>query len=234
MIDDARIAADDAQAFATAVRTFMRRYCQANATLKNGDEWSQLSDKRLIEKGRTEATQYVFLGEEYLHAGPGAPTQTRNCAENLDKLRAACARFRERTTEARLMRAYSAIAAAATDERSWEAPASVRRARGGCGRALVAYDAIIYVDVSASGYGAFVAFRDGRIFEVRGGWSALMPHSAHAEPLAARVVLDWLYATHPGTANVAVVSDHQPMATFTSLLVQPPRRVQRRVVDPRP
>ena len=37
MIDDARIAAHDAQAFATAVRTFMRRCRQANATLKNGE-----------------------------------------------------------------------------------------------------------------------------------------------------------------------------------------------------
>ena len=262
MIDDVRIAADDAQAFTTAVRTFMRRCRQANATLKNGDEWSQLSDKQLIEKGRTEATQYVFLGEEYLHAGLGAP-KTRNCAKNVDKLRAACARFRERPQECtrrnfaavmglivfmawtvrfslykmpRLMRAYSAIASAATDERSWDAPVflappvfdelvavadvllrntpvPIPPASAQPSTDTMAYDAIIYVDASASGYGAFVALRDDRIYEVRGGWSALMPHSAHAEPLAARVVLDWLYATHPGTANVAVVSDHQPMAT---------------------
>ena len=74
------------------------------------------------------------------------------------------------------------------------------------------YDAIIYVDASANGYGAFVALANGNIVEVRGGWHSVMHHSAHSERRAAKVVLDWIRSAHPEVMNIAVVTDHEPIA----------------------
>jgi hypothetical protein len=136
----------------------------------------------------------------------------------------------------RVMRAYSAVATAAADEDNWECvveltshvfdemtravhyllaniPVAILNAGLEPSNDRSCYDAIVYVDASASGFGAYVALKDGIVWEVKGGWNSVIEHSAHAEPRAASTVLQWLRARLPQHRHVAVVTDHQPMAT---------------------
>jgi len=139
----------------------------------------------------------------------------------------------------RTLRAYSAIASAAADAEGWEGAVTIAQPvvdellstiqtllkndtrqigpppQPPPGDARD-YDAVIFVDASASGYGAYAALgqdRMRRIFELRGGWSAVTPHSAHAEPRAAQVLLEWVKEAFPESKSIALVVDHQPMAT---------------------
>ena len=136
----------------------------------------------------------------------------------------------------RTMRAHSAISRAALSEENWEATVKIAQPvldelSSVCAfltanqPALIgpesaaptadpsAYDAIVYVDASASGYGFYVRLKDGPIYEVHGGWHSIQCHSAHSEPRAARLALQWLRENHPHAVNIAVVSDHEPMTT---------------------
>jgi hypothetical protein len=135
-----------------------------------------------------------------------------------------------------MWRAHSAISSAAADENNWDAPVTlmppvvdeimnmtrhlmqndpiiISPASKSPSTENNDYEALIYVDASSSGYGAYVALRGGTIFQVQGGWSGVVKHSAHAEPRAARTVLNWLNRTHPGIRHVAVITDHLPMAS---------------------
>jgi hypothetical protein len=67
------------------------------------------------------------------------------------------------------------------------------------------YEAAAIVDASATGWGAYV--RIGRtIFELRCGWRTHIRHSAWAEPIAAKEVVDWLKPRTTG--NIALITDH--------------------------
>ena len=75
------------------------------------------------------------------------------------------------------------------------------------------YDAIVIVDASASGWGAYVTFpATGTTWVLRQRWTTTMTRSAHAEPKAALRALFWARQQHPG-ANVALVTDHIAIAT---------------------
>jgi hypothetical protein len=71
------------------------------------------------------------------------------------------------------------------------------------------YAATIVVDASRSGYGALALIND-RVVEVKGGFYKEMPHSAHAEPLAATILLDWIRTKVHGP--IAVITDHIALA----------------------
>ena len=54
------------------------------------------------------------------------------------------------------------------------------------------YDTIVWVDASASGWGAYVCRPAvARTWRVMAGWQVEMSHSAHAEPLAVVAALEW-------------------------------------------
>lgn len=73
------------------------------------------------------------------------------------------------------------------------------------------YDLVIIVDASQHGWGAYVLYQE-RIYEVRKGWSCLMPRSAHAEPRAATQALQWAKENLGFKAgNVAIVTDHEAL-----------------------
>lgn len=67
------------------------------------------------------------------------------------------------------------------------------------------YAATVIVDASRTGFGA-IALVNGQILEVKGGFFKEKPHSAHAEPLAATLIVEWVRRTIRGP--IAVVSDH--------------------------
>jgi len=73
------------------------------------------------------------------------------------------------------------------------------------------YDVIAIVDASASGFGAFVSIR-GEVYELRSGFSKEIPHSAWAEPEAAKRVVQWIRIQCPD-GNLAVVSDHAALTS---------------------
>jgi hypothetical protein len=67
------------------------------------------------------------------------------------------------------------------------------------------YGATAIVDASCNGFGAIVLM-NGTIYELKGGFKRLQPRSAHAEPLGATKVLEWLRSKCKGP--FAIVSDH--------------------------
>jgi hypothetical protein len=71
------------------------------------------------------------------------------------------------------------------------------------------YAATVIVDASRTGYGALVLL-NGHVLEVKGGVFSEKPHSAHAEPLAASVLLDWIRTKTSGP--LAIVTDHIALA----------------------
>jgi hypothetical protein len=71
------------------------------------------------------------------------------------------------------------------------------------------YAATIIVDASRTGLGA-LALINGHVVEVKGGFFREKPHSAHAEPLAASIALDWVRQKVKGP--IAIVSDHIALA----------------------
>lgn len=73
------------------------------------------------------------------------------------------------------------------------------------------YAAVAIVDASGTGYGAYVRFTDGRIFEVMGGWHGHLRHSAWAEPIGGLKIVEWLRGRLPRGARIAVVTDHGAM-----------------------
>jgi hypothetical protein len=78
--------------------------------------------------------------------------------------------------------------------------------------AIADYDACAIVDASNSGWGAYVRFtRDHETVMLRQRWAARMEHSAHAEPRAATLCVEWIRRRHPG-ARIALVSDHAAIA----------------------
>ena len=134
----------------------------------------------------------------------------------------------------RLMRAYSTMCAQATVAEAWDAPARLSAGPVDELRDIVCvllrndehrvveiappstdaahYDAVVFVDASAFGFGAFVAARGSPLIRLSAGWNAPMRHSAHAEPRAAAAVLRWM-RDNLSARSVAVVTDHQPMAS---------------------
>jgi hypothetical protein len=75
------------------------------------------------------------------------------------------------------------------------------------------YDAVCILDASGTGYGAFVRLRDGRVFEVKGGWYGHLRHSAWAEPIGGLMMVAWLQDRLPHGSRVALVTDHIAMCT---------------------
>lgn len=73
------------------------------------------------------------------------------------------------------------------------------------------YAAIVIVDASATGLGAIVKTKDGRVTQMRRGWDRPMRHSAHAEPRAVIEVIKKLRTRIKGP--IAIVSDHAALAT---------------------
>ena len=76
------------------------------------------------------------------------------------------------------------------------------------------YAAIAIVDASATGFGAHIAI-DDQVLELRSGWTAAIRHSAWAEPMAARIVHQWVRdeMKRRGIAGrVAMVTDHSALA----------------------
>ena len=71
------------------------------------------------------------------------------------------------------------------------------------------YAAIIIVDASATGWGAWVS-TDKEMFEIRAGWQSANLRSAHAEPMGATEAVKWARTKTQG--NVAVVVDHSALA----------------------
>jgi hypothetical protein len=71
------------------------------------------------------------------------------------------------------------------------------------------YAATIIVDASRTGFGALV-LTQGHVLEVKGGFYKEKPHSAHAEPLAASLMLDWARSKVKGP--FAIVTDHIALA----------------------
>jgi hypothetical protein len=72
------------------------------------------------------------------------------------------------------------------------------------------YDGIIIVDASGSGLGALVLIvATGELFEVSKGWDRAFKHSAWAEPLAARLLIQLTRSW--GLRRLAVVTDHEAM-----------------------
>ena len=79
---------------------------------------------------------------------------------------------------------------------------------------LADYDAIVIVDACASGWAAYVVRREGTtLLRQRFASSSRMGHSAHAEPLAAKLALQWVAWLQPAPQRVAVVTDHLALAT---------------------
>jgi hypothetical protein len=75
-----------------------------------------------------------------------------------------------------------------------------------------AYDACAIVDASNSGWGAHVHFpRSHEVYTLRQRWTTRMEHSAHAEPRAATLCVQWIRRRLPG-AFVALVTDHCAIA----------------------
>ncbi|MDO9355465.1 MAG: hypothetical protein Q7T55_17320, partial [Solirubrobacteraceae bacterium] len=71
------------------------------------------------------------------------------------------------------------------------------------------YVATLIVDASATGYGAIV-LSAGTIYQVKGGWRRVIPHSAWAEPLGATELIKWI-RTHT-SGRLAIVTDHNALA----------------------
>ena len=74
-----------------------------------------------------------------------------------------------------------------------------------------AYDTIIVVDASASGWGAYAKMRNGGVYQIRRAWTEHKRMSAHAEPIAATEAIRWARA-HGAQGNIAIVTDHEAMA----------------------
>jgi len=72
------------------------------------------------------------------------------------------------------------------------------------------YDAILFVDASAEGWGAVTRNKSGETVELREGWSSMNPFSARAEPEACRRALHWIKRMW-GARTIAVATDHQPI-----------------------
>jgi hypothetical protein len=73
------------------------------------------------------------------------------------------------------------------------------------------FDVTIVTDACESGWAAWVHESDtGRLREIRRGWKGAMSHSAHAEPEAATMALEWAEVNVPRfrAKTVAIVTDH--------------------------
>jgi hypothetical protein len=93
MIDNVRIACDDARTFLQAVSLFKLRVAEAGVTLN--ETFDGLSDSELLAKATSD---YRFLGEEYLRQcdESGKTTSSgyvRNTVDNLEKVGQALERF---------------------------------------------------------------------------------------------------------------------------------------------
>ena len=135
-----------------------------------------------------------------------------------------------------LLRTYSAVAAARTH---WDSPAFlspslvphfervIQRITANSPAPVLtllpppansrdeAYDAIIFVDACAHGFGAWIRYKQGdAIFHkaVSAGWSAPINASAHSEPLGACRALMYLF-------DVLGVSDNAPLAKGYAIAV---------------
>ena len=131
-----------------------------------------------------------------------------------------------------MRRAHSKICSEAVSDKAWDEPVILAptvladlteitgillanepvRIRSACQPSLdnEAYDTIIIVDASASGWGAYAKIGE-ETFEVRRAWTEHKRMSAHAEPIAATEAIRWA-RTHGAQGNVAVVTDHEAMA----------------------
>lgn len=76
------------------------------------------------------------------------------------------------------------------------------------------YDAVIVVDASGAGWGAYVRFAaSGSIAMLQQRWSGHIAHSAHAEPSAALNAVRWtLEQLRTRTPRIALVTDHVALA----------------------
>jgi ribonuclease HI len=77
------------------------------------------------------------------------------------------------------------------------------------------FDVTIITDACESGWAAWVHESDtGRLREIRSGWKGAMSHSAHAEPEAATMALEWaeINVPHFRAKTVAIVTDHDAIA----------------------
>lgn len=80
---------------------------------------------------------------------------------------------------------------------------------------LAAYDAAIEVDASLTAWGArVILLKTGETFILQQRWSSPVSHSAHAEPRAARLAMQWVRSQEGyQKARIALVTDHIAIAT---------------------
>lgn len=74
------------------------------------------------------------------------------------------------------------------------------------------YQTLIVVDASKVGWAANI-HNNGTVTQVAAGWSIPLGASAEAEPLAATLAFKWAKKKLGELGNVAIVTDHQPIAT---------------------
>jgi hypothetical protein len=81
-IDNVRITAVDATEFVRAVRTFLARVGALGITINDADQWRDLSDAEIMQRGHHDkAGPFLFLGEEY------AGDTVRNSEKSVTRLR---------------------------------------------------------------------------------------------------------------------------------------------------
>ena len=73
------------------------------------------------------------------------------------------------------------------------------------------YAALAIVDASSTGYGAYIRFTDGCIFEIIGGWHGDLRHSAWAARVPGLKIVEWLQGRLPQGARIVVLTDHSAM-----------------------